>query len=747
MGRVCGISTIQMKNGLTMKRTTIATSALALAFSLIAGVSSAVTDKVADEDFSGSAFDGGISSTAISTNGLSWTCSDSDAAEVVSEALSVDAATNAPVKAAFDKASNINAVLADGGTATFSVSAVFTPATETPVIPNDNDDLKFALYALVSGGATNLYVRANGGDADTGIDVSGTESTTVEVNFLSSSTFTVKANDTTAPAGGYYTFASGTGINSIEFAGTSTIDDIVVTTESTWDAYLGGTIATDTYGIDNLAELLKFQRGVARGIATDGLTFKLTADIALTNAWPGIGIQNGKDIYGTEEFANGAFKGTFDGQNFTVSNFQMAGGNLDYCGFFNSITNATIQNLKISYKEGTFATDSSSSTEECGATFVGVAACSTMRNLVTLSSPISAVSSGKGIGGIVGYLGNDSTVDSCTNNVSLTSLKNNKVGGIVMICQKTGSTISNCQNNGTATTSSGEYGGIVGYTDSITISDCENTAAVKMFYHHGGTVTLSGTNKGNATVVAYTGNATPGLNFATVSGDVATFVADSALAAGNTYKVMASDATATYVLTTAGETIEFNTALFTPTYAITAASGLNVTSSTSGTVTTYTATTGYVADQTPTFSDSTSKFLSDDEAKYLNSVIAAGSEKSDVDSKLAATSVEDFEKAYLLNQDITKSSAAQASFDITSIKRSGSDVIVGITLNRSGKPLGGVNGIASLYVASSPTNDYAQAGSDVVFTFPDSTEAVQTVTTNFTNLAGTFFKVKIEAAE
>ena len=313
--------------------------------------------------------------------------------------------------------------------------------------------------------------------------------------------------------------------------------------------------------------------------------FKQTDDITLDTAWPGIGIQNGKDIVGTAAFDNGAFKGTYDGGNHTVSNFQMVDG-LDYCGFFNSVSNATIRNLKISYKDGSFAKDMVASKNACGATFVGVAKGSTLQGLTSLAGTVSCT---KGFGGIVGYL-MGTTVDSCTNNLNMTSLANNQCGGIAMICQQENCSISNCKNTGTMTTGSGEFGGIIGYTDTITISDCENTAACKMFYHHGGTVTLSGTNKGNATVASYTGNATPGLNFATVDGNnVATFAANDALAAGNTYKVMATGATATATLT-AGDTISFDENLFTPTYAITAASGL-VAPSTSGKVTTYTAST------------------------------------------------------------------------------------------------------------------------------------------------------------
>ena len=359
-------------------------------------------------------------------------------------------------------------------------------------------------------------------------------------------------------------------------AGTDTGIDATSTT-FTWADYLGAAV-DGAYEIDDLAELKLFQKGIASTtnelkLATAGETFKRTADIALDAAWPGVGVQNGKDIYSTADFNAAAFQGTFDGQNHTISGFQMVGGGLDYCGFFNSTYGATIQNLKIQYAGGLFAADTSANSSlESGATFVGVAKNSTLRNLTTVAGTVSC---DKGFGGIVGYLTSGTLVDSCTNNVNMTSLKPNKCGGIAMITQGGSAvTICNCQNNGSVA-GSGEIGSAIGYIGlDVTISNFESTVAYKMFQHQGSTVTLQGTIKGNATVDSYTGQATPGLNFATVDGSVATFVADEALAAGNIYKAMHT-ATATYEFTAAGS-ISFDTNLIQAvTFAITAAQGLD----------------------------------------------------------------------------------------------------------------------------------------------------------------------------
>lgn len=358
--------------------------------------------------------------------------------------------------------------------------------------------------------------------------------------------------------------------------------------------YLGSQVqgegtAASPWQIPDLATLKALQAAVASNdVDCIGAYYVQTADIALDAAWPGIGIQNGKDIAATQAFDDGAFKGTYDGGNYTISNFQMVDG-LDYCGLFNSVSNATIKNLKVSYKDGNFAKDMAAANDACGATFVGVAKGSTLQNLTTLSGSVSCT---KGFGGIVGFLMAGSTVDSCTNNVNLTSTKTNKAGGIAMITQGgTGSAIiRNCQNNGTTTGNASQKGGIVGYVGvATTIENCEDTAGSNpsILHTQNYAVTVQGVNKAPANVVSYTNSgSTPvdGLAFATVDNGVATFVKVADLALGNTYKVMGPGAA--YEFATTGS-ISFDEALVTPTVT---APGMVLSSSTSGNVTTYTAT-------------------------------------------------------------------------------------------------------------------------------------------------------------
>ena len=171
-------------------------------------------------------------------------------------------------------------------------------------------------------------------------------------------------------------------------AGTATGLDATGTTFG-WPEYLGDAVS-GAYEIDDLDELILFQKGVAAGLATANTTFKQTADIALTAAWEGIGIKAGKDLVNgsTKDipaYEAGAFCGTFDGQNHTISNFQMENGT-DYGAFFNSVNGALISNLKISFKENKLCADSSATGGDTGAAFVGVARFSTLQNLTALAT-------------------------------------------------------------------------------------------------------------------------------------------------------------------------------------------------------------------------------------------------------------------------------------------------------------------------------------------------------------------------
>lgn len=350
--------------------------------------------------------------------------------------------------------------------------------------------------------------------------------------------------------------------------------------------------AANPFEIADEDDLLALQAAVDANVGRS-LSYVQVADIALTAAWGGIGVKGGKDIVSQAAYDNGAFTGVYDGGNYTISNFLMENGT-DYGALFNSIYNATIKNLKLSWGSSTLCANSSASGDDTGASFVGVAKASTLQNLTTVAGTVTTVSASKDFGGIVGYLMAGSTVESCTNALNVASLKNTgrKCGGIAIITQGgTGTAvIRNCKNSGTVTAAN--KGGVLGYVGVATeIDGCENTAALQLFHFQSGSITASGVNKGNATVASNDkSGGVSGLYFATVDGDVATFVADNALALNGSYKVMSAGATATFAFAEAG-TIAFDTNLFqNVTFAITASDNLDVTSATSAGVVTYTAT-------------------------------------------------------------------------------------------------------------------------------------------------------------
>ena len=265
-----------------------------------------------------------------------------------------------------------------------------------------------------------------------------------------------------------------------------------------------------------------------------------------------------------------------------------------------------------------------------------------------------------------------------------------------------------------------------------------------MFYHHGGTVTLSGTNKGNSTVQSYTGNATPGLNFATVDGNVATFVADDALAAGGTYKVMASGVTATYAFSAPG-TIAFDEALFAPTYAVTAP-GLALTDATEGTVRTYTAAAA------PSYKDPENREIGDQGLiKWLSD-----NDFSQDDINALGDDAEATDKLYecwLLNCSITAQNPG-GTIHTTGIAVTNGVVSITVQLVRQ-SPLGFISGVLHIYGTDDLADDFSLISEEIVgISEGDSTFATaetdgavtQSVTATFpmTDVTATFFKSKIE---
>lgn len=161
--------------------------------------------------------------------------------------------------------------------------------------------------------------------------------------------------------------------------------------------------------ISNEAGLFWFAKQANAGNNFAGKTVTLANDIALTKAWTPIGIYTDSKTH---------FKGTFDGQNYTVSGVEVTGDRTKGVGFFGKVYTGTIKNLTV---EGTITTTN----------------CDY-------------------VGGIVGH--GYATISNCTFKGSVGSTNTMQVGGIA---GSGGFTIINCSVYGNVTAECWA-GGIVG---------------------------------------------------------------------------------------------------------------------------------------------------------------------------------------------------------------------------------------------------------------------------------------------
>ena len=312
-------------------------------------------------------------------------------------------------------------------------------------------------------------------------------------------------------------------------------------------------------------------------LGTAGITFKQTDNLDFEGAtWTPIGAGANKDnaswkdterenpVGGAEGIANRvstykstAFKGTFDGQDHTISNVVLP--RQDYTGVFGSTYGATIKNLKVScsgFEAG--------STDCGGAIIAGTTVDTTIENC-EVSGTVTAT---KAIAGIVGYGASGTIVKGCVNKATLTTA-NEKIGGMIACAQNGGNdmdgncvwgakgvVVDGCTNEGnlSCTTSGKTYvAGLVSYADSVVTLKGANVVTGTLSQTGGSVSSIAAPNSGSIVLdgatftvpAAYkttvkSGKAVDGMIFATVENGVATCVANSALAVGGSYKVMAT---------------------------------------------------------------------------------------------------------------------------------------------------------------------------------------------------------------
>lgn len=267
--------------------------------------------------------------------------------------------------------------------------------------------------------------------------------------------------------------------------------------------WAGSGTAVDPYVITTAQELANMSYIVNAGLQnSDGknyyeLCYKLGADIDIGGKqWVPIGgIKNGTSyLYD--------FKGSFDGDNHTISNLTFNAVNTNYetlgrSGLFYEISgNAEIKNVKLENVDISMKGVSGALVATIYGGYTTFSNCHVLSGTITSTSTVMQY-----FGGLIGASTcntNQSsvTITNCTNRATVTgsSKINDSVGGIIGYTRCGEINISNCYNYGTLS-SKFYVGGIVGYPDqnkaNTTISNCGNEGSINSQNYVGGIVGIA----------------------------------------------------------------------------------------------------------------------------------------------------------------------------------------------------------------------------------------------------------------
>ena len=255
------------------------------------------------------------------------------------------------------------------------------------------------------------------------------------------------------------------------------------------------------YLISSVADLETLRNKVNAGNSYEGQFVKLAADLTLTEAWTPIG--NG--TRSSKSYSGNAFKGTFDGDNKTISGLKITSttANDAAIGLFGVVDGGTVKNLTLNNVDINVANSNLAG----GA--IGLMLGGATAENITVNGAIVGYD---GVGGIVGRLVINGTIKDCTNNASVTSSYGG-IGGIVGKAYYEDSantsifaSIDNCTNNGTVTAPM-YVGGIVGLARA-NVTDCVNNGPVVGGTQTGGIIgqlIAAGTVSGNENKAKITG--------------------------------------------------------------------------------------------------------------------------------------------------------------------------------------------------------------------------------------------------
>lgn len=260
-------------------------------------------------------------------------------------------------------------------------------------------------------------------------------------------------------------------------------------------ALSGQGTATNPYKVANISDLLTISNDT-------GLWDKYFSQIANIDASSTLTLNDGAGFSPIGTY-NINFSGSYDGQNYTISNLYIDREDSDHIGLFGYSNGANISNVGLVDNEisGAHRTGSlvgylvnASSINNCYATgslsgtdYVGGLVAYSQDSQISNSYTSGFVSGWSSVGGLVGQ-SNSSTISNCHATGSLSQFSS-QIGGLLGYANS--STITNCF----ATGSMGGYsqiGGLVGSSDFSTVSNCYATGTLNGYYQTGGLVGSSG---------------------------------------------------------------------------------------------------------------------------------------------------------------------------------------------------------------------------------------------------------------
>lgn len=273
---------------------------------------------------------------------------------------------------------------------------------------------------------------------------------------------------------------------------------------------VGEGTSASPYQIATNDDLLALHTWCANGGATEGLHFKLTADLSDISF-----TDNGINCIGGTTLDDG-FMGTFDGGGHTINNLAVSNTENKYLALFGCIaTGGTVKNLHLTNTSisghsnvGGIAAINYGTIEGCTVSGEISATANYVGGITGLNhgriEGCSVVGKIKAVNGTVGGIAgeNNGTIVACSSGATVGNDTSNSynVGGIAGNAAGS-STIIGCYNMGSVA-GAGYIGGILGYVESegnVTMTACYNTGTVSSSDDNS-SGNMIGTKVGTATI-------------------------------------------------------------------------------------------------------------------------------------------------------------------------------------------------------------------------------------------------------